>query len=225
VFESGRCFFRDPAGAPVSGFDQPAKLAGLAYGGALPEQWGNASRNVDFFDLKGEVELLLAPLAARFEKGDHPALHPGRNARVLVDGKPVGFVGELHPQWLQKYALPLAPVVFELDLAVLKRAKLPHYAEVSRQPPAIRDLAIVVDQRLELQPLIDGMAANRQTLIQDIRLFDVYTGKGIPAGKKSLAFRVVMQDTQRTLQDAEVDATMQKLVAYLEQTFAAQLRV
>lgn len=225
VFESGRCFFRDPAGAPVTGFDQPAKLAGLAYGGALPEQWGNASRNVDFFDLKGEVELLLAPLAARFEKGDHPALHPGRNARVLVDGKPVGFVGELHPQWLQKYALPLAPVVFELDLAVLKRAKLPHYAEVSRQPPAIRDLAIVVDQRLELQPLIDGMAANRQTLIQDIRLFDVYTGKGIPAGKKSLAFRVVMQDTQRTLQDAEVDATMQKLVAYLEQTFAAQLRV
>ena len=225
VFESGRCFFRNPAGTPVAGFDQPAKLAGLAYGSALPEQWGNAAHNVDFFDLKGEVELLLAPLTARFEKVDHPALHPGRSARVLVDGKPVGLVGELHPQWLQKYALPLAPVVFELDLAVLNSAKLPQYTEVSRQPPAIRDLAIVVDQSLELQQLIDGMAVNGQALIQDIRLFDVYSGKGIPIGKKSLAFRVVMQDTQRTLQDVEVDSTMQKLVTYLEQTFAAQLRV
>ena len=225
VFETGRCFFRDEQGGPVAGFRQPWKLAGLAYGGALPEQWGAPARNVDFFDVKGDLEMLLAPAVARFEKALHPALHPGRSARVLLDGQAIGFVGELHPQWLQKYDLPLAPVIFELDLDAVKLAKLPQYAEVSRQPPAIRDLAIVVEHELELQRLIEGLAANRPAIVQDIRLFDVYTGKGVGSGKKSLAFRIVMQDTQRTLQDAEVDAAVQQLVAYLQQAFAAQLRV
>ena len=225
VFETGRCFFREAAGGPVAGFHQPWKLAGLAFGSALPEQWGSSSRNVDFFDIKGEVERLLAPAIARFEKATHPAFHPGRCARVLLDSQPIGFIGELHPQWLQKYDLPLAPVVFELDLAPLTLARLPKYAEVSRQPSATRDLAIVVDQNLELQELLDGMMTNRPAIIQDIRLFDVYTGKGIASGEKSLAFRIVMQDTQRTLLDAEVDSAMQQLVTYLQQTFAAQLRV
>ncbi len=225
VFETGRCFFRDTQGTPVKGFRQPWKLAGLAYGSALPEQWGCASRNVDFFDLKGEVELLLAPAVACFERTAHPALHPGRSARVSVDGNAIGFIGELHPQWLQKYDLPLAPVVFELDLDALKLARLPKYSEVSRQPPAVRDLAIVVDHKLELQQLLDGISANQPAIVRDVLLFDVYSGKGIAPGEKSLALRIVMQDTQRTLHDAEVDAAVQKLINYLQQAFAAQLRV
>jgi phenylalanyl-tRNA synthetase beta chain len=225
VFETGRCFVRDKQGAPIDGFYQPWKLAGLAYGSALPEQWGSASRNVDFFDFKGEVELLLAPAVACFEKAAHPALHPGRSAQLSVNGRIIGFVGELHPQWLQKYDLPIAPVVFELDLDALKLARLPKFSEVSRLPPAIRDLSIVVDQQLELQQLLDGIAANRPAIIQDIRLFDVYTGNGVAPGEKSLAFRIVMQDTQRTLQDAEVDAAVHQLINYLRQAFAAQLRV
>jgi len=225
VFETGRCFWRDKAGSPVEGFRQPWKIAALAYGSALPEQWGNATRNVDLFDIKGEIETLLAPLVARFEKVNHPALHPGRSASVNVDGKVIGLVGELHPQWLQKYDLPLAPLIFELDLDALTLSALPHYSEISRQPPAIRDLAIVVDQKLELQALMDGMSAHRPAIIQDIRLFDVYTGKGIAAGEKSLAFRIVMQDTKKTLQDAEVDAAVQQLMSYLQHAFAAQLRV
>jgi len=225
VFETGRCFSRDAQGGPVAGFHQPWKLAGLAYGSAFPEQWGSAARNVDFFDIKGDVELLLAPVVARFEKIVHPALHPGRSARVIVDGKSIGVIGELHPQWLQKYDLPQAPVVFELDLDPVKLAKLPSFVEVSRQPSATRDLAIVVDQKLELQQVIDGMIANRPSIVKDISLFDVYTGKGIAAGEKSLAFRIVMQDTQRTLQEAEVDNAVQELIEYLQKTFAAQLRV
>jgi len=225
VFETGRCFFRHATGGPVTGFRQPWKIAGLSYGGALPEQWGSTVRNIDFYDIKGEVELLLAPKTARFEKTCHPALHPGRSANVIVDGRIVGVIGELHPQWLQKYELPLPPVLFELDLDILEQARLPKYAEVSRQPPAIRDLAIVVDHDLELQRLLDGIADNRPAIIQDLRLFDVYTGKGVDPGKKSLAFRIVMQDTQRTLQDVEVDAAIQQLVTYLHQAFAAQLRV
>jgi phenylalanyl-tRNA synthetase beta chain len=152
-------------------------------------------------------------------------LHPGRAAQIVLDGAVIGVVGELHPQWVQKYELPLPPVVFELDLDALKRAELPQYAEVSRFPPVIRDLAIVVDQEVVLQCLLDGLSAHSPALIQDIRLFDVYTGKGIDPGKKSVAFRIVMQDTQRTLQDAEVDAAVQHLVAYLQSAYAAQLRV
>lgn len=225
VFETGRCFSRDPQGTPVAGFDQPWKLAGLAYGQAVPEQWGVAARNVDFFDMKGDLEVLLAPARVLFEKAVHPALHPGRCARVVLEGQAIGYIGELNPQWVQKYDLPLAPVLFEVELAALKQTRLPQYAEVSRQPPAIRDLAILVDQKIELQQLLDGMSTHRPSIVQDISLFDVYTGKGVEACKKSLAFRIVMQDTQKTLQDAEVDTAVAGLISYLQQNFSAQLRV
>ncbi|MDR2788932.1 MAG: phenylalanine--tRNA ligase subunit beta [Candidatus Accumulibacter sp.] len=225
LFETGRCFFRDPVGESVKGFRQPWKLAALIHGDALPEQWGATARVADFYDIKGEVELLLAPAVARFEKTAHPALHPGRGARILIDEREAGFLGELHPRLTQKYDLPLAPVLFELDLDVLRRARLPRCAEISRLPAAFRDLAIVVDQTLALQTLLDGLMDNRPSIVRDIRLFDIYTGKGIDHGKKSLAFRIVMQDTERTLQDTEVDAAIEQLVEYLRQAFAAQLRV
>ncbi|MBV2194019.1 MAG: phenylalanine--tRNA ligase subunit beta [Azonexus sp.] len=224
LFEVGRTFHRDAAAQPVNGFHQPWKLAGLAFGGALPEGWAGGSRKVDFYDVKGDVEALLAPAHLRFEKLAHPALHPGRAARVLLDGQDIGCIGELHPEWVQKYDLPNAPVLFELDFAAVKLAKVPAYAEVSKFPPVIRDLAIVVDQNVALQTLLDGLKGQISGLIQDIQLFDVYVGKGVPENKKSLAFRIVMQDTQRTLQDSEVDAAMQQLVSCFEQAFGAQLR-
>jgi len=224
LFEVGRTFHRDAAAQPVNGFHQPWKLAGLAFGEALPEGWAGGSRKVDFYDVKGDVEALLAPAQLRFDKLVHPALHPGRSARVLLDGQDVGCIGELHPEWVQKYDLPNAPVLFELDFAAVKLAKVPAYAEVSKFPPVIRDLAIVVDQSVALQTLLDGLKGQISGLIQDIQLFDVYVGKGVPENKKSLAFRIVMQDTQRTLQDSEVDAAMQQLVSCFEQAFGAQLR-
>ena len=196
----------------------------LAYGGALPEGWGSGARKVDFYDVKGDIEALLTPADLRFEKLANPALHPGRAARILVAGREIGCIGELHPEWVQKYDLPQAPVVFELDFEALKAVVVPAYAEVSKFPPVIRDLAIVVDQHVELRTLIDGLKGQVSGLVQDIQLFDVYVGKGVPENKKSLAFRIVMQDTQRTLQDSEVDAAMQQLVSCFEQAFGAQLR-
>ncbi|HJW23257.1 MAG TPA: phenylalanine--tRNA ligase subunit beta [Rhodocyclaceae bacterium] len=224
LFETGRCFQRQAQGGPVEGFYQPWRLAGLAYGGALPEGWGSDGRKVDFYDVKGDLEALLATLPVRFEKAVHPALHPGRSARVSLEGREVGWIGELHPQWVQKYELPQPPVVFEVDLDAAKAAHMPAYGEVSKFPPVVRDLAIVVDHKLELQQLLDGLKDNVPAMVQDIHLFDIYAGKGVAENKKSLAFRIVMQDTQRTLQDSDVDAAMQQLVAYLEQEFAAQLR-
>lgn len=225
LFETGRCFNRDEKGQPVPGFSQPWLLTALAYGPALPEQWASSIRNSDFFDIKGDLERLLAPRVARFERATHPALHPGRSARIRVDDRVVGIVGELHPQWQQKYELPLAPSLFELDLSVLLDVQLPQYSEVSRQPPVIRDLAIIVPQTLEFQTIYDGLQINRPELVREINLFDVYTGKGIETGKKSLAFRILMQDTQKTLLEADVDKAMQVLTTYLQETFAAQLRV
>ena len=121
--------------------------------------------------------------------------------------------------------MPLVPVLFELDLDALTVVPLPRYAEVSRQPPVIRDIAIVVDQALELQQLDDGLRRNSPAIVRNIKLFDVYAGSGVEAGKKSLAFRIVMQDTQKTLLEADVDAAMQELTAYLNEAFAARLRV
>ena len=224
LFETGRAFERNGAATPVPGYAQSWKLSGLAYGSALPEGWGSASPKVDFFDAKGDLDALLAPAPLRFEKLVHPALHPGRSARVLLDGREFGCLGELHPEWVQKYDLPQAPVVFELDFDAVKTLKVPAYAEVSKFPPVIRDLAIVVDQNVALQTLLDGLKGQVSDLVRDIQLFDVYVGKGVPENKKSLAFRIVMQDTQRTLQDSEVDAAMQQLVSCFEQAFGAQLR-
>lgn len=224
LFEIGRCFSRSTHSTAVDGYDQPWRLAGLAYGNAQPEAWGNPARRLDYFDLKGDLESLMLPAELQFNRLNHPALHPGRAAAVLLGGKEVGFIGELHPEWVQKYDLPSAPVIFEIDLEATGLAHLPKYGEVSKFPPVIRDLAIVLDQKWSFQELMTGIRQAAKAPIRDVQLFDVYVGKGVPEGKKSLAFRIVMQDTQRTLLDAEVDAALAELTSELEQKFSAQLR-
>jgi phenylalanyl-tRNA synthetase beta chain len=224
IFELGRCFQRDASAGPVAGFAQPRRLAGLAAGSALPEQWGAASRRVDFYDVKADVEALFAPRRPEFGKAEHPALHPGRCASVSLDGRVVGVLGELHPRWVQKYELGTAPVVFELELAEVLARPFPEYVEVSRFPAVIRDLALVVPQSQTLAPLLATLRAAAPALVRDVALFDVYQGKGLGESEKSLAFRIVMQDTQRTLEDAEVDAVIADLLAVVGREFNASLR-
>jgi len=224
VFEVGRCFLRDARGDPIAGFMQPERIAALAAGPAAPEQWGSATRRVDFFDIKADVETLLAPLQAQFERIDHPALHPGRAATVSVKGEVIGLVGELHPRWVQKYELDAPPVVFELDIDAVLEQPLPNYQGVSRFPAVVRDLALVVGQEQPAQPLLEGLIAAAPAFVREVVLFDVYQGKGVDPGKKSLAFRVVMQDTEKTLADGEVDAAMVKLIETAAEKFAAKLR-
>ena len=224
VFEIGRCFRRDAAGAPVAGFDQPLLLAGLAAGPALPEQWGAATRSIDFFDVKGDIEALLAPAAAAFAAAAHPALHPGRSASVSIDGETIGMLGELHPNLVQKYDLGTAPVAFELRVDALIRARLPAYQPISRQPAVTRDLALIVDDAVRVEDLRRSMAAAAPEIVKSIELFDLYQGSGIEIGKKSLAFRVLMQDTRRTLEEAEVEAATSALTAQAAQQFGARLR-
>ena len=227
-FEIGRVFLRTP-GAPesaleVAGVQQPVRIAAAAFGSASAEQWGVPSRAVDFFDIKGDLEDLVGDVGVHFEPAKHPALHPGRAARVVARGRPTGWVGELHPMWQQKYELPGPVVVFEVDAEPFLNGQLPRYEEVSKFPPVTRDLAVIVDAALNVQTLIDDILGVRIDGVQRVSLFDVYQGVGIPKGKKSLAFRVLLQDTQRTLTDAEIDSAIQRMRERLSNQFGAQLR-
>jgi phenylalanyl-tRNA synthetase beta chain len=228
VFEVGRAFLRDRTAAEgllsVAGVRQPMRIAAAAYGPAWEEQWGMPSRAVDFHDLKADLESLASPLRVRFEAAGHPAFHPGRSARVRVGGQPAGWLGELHPKWQQKYELPLAPVLFELDTAPLQEVPPPRFEAPSKYPPVVRDIAVVVPSGAGSQSILDALRAGKPAIVREVRLFDLYQGKGVPAGSKSLAFRVVMQHTERTLTDAEADGARDELVALLGREFSATLR-
>ena len=219
IFEVGRCFLREPGG-----YAQPLRVGGLAYGPALPEQWDGGKRLIDFFDVKGDLEALAAPLTVRTEAAMHPALRPGRSARVLVEGEPAGWVGELHPGLLGAFELPQAPVIFELDLAPLRRRPQPVARPVSKLPVVRRDLAVVVDEAISAQAVLDALVAIKPPSVDHIALFDVYRGRGIEVGKKSLAILVLIQDTARTLTDAEIDATVAVLLREIENRFGGMLR-
>ncbi|HUW49970.1 MAG TPA: phenylalanine--tRNA ligase subunit beta [Sulfuricella sp.] len=219
LFEMGRCF---PCARDI--FSQPEKLAGLCYGSTQPEQWGEPTRTVDFYDAKADVEALLWPAPARFEAASHPALHPGQSAKVWLEGEFLGWIGTLHPKWQQKYELPTAPVLFELDMITLLRGRIPAFSGISRFPVVRRDIAVVVDEDVSVQTLLDGMSEHLPKRVTELALFDVYRGKGIDSGKKSLAFRVLMQDTQQTLTDEEVDAVTAQLTEFLTARFDAKLR-
>lgn len=221
VFEMARVFLKTATGE----VEQPEKLAGLAYGTRFAEQWSYQAEKVDFFDVKADIEVLFSPRQLTFRRAAHPALHPGRCAEVLLDGKVVGILGELHPQWVQKYDLVAAPIYFELDLQPLLARHTIQAQAVSRFPAVRRDLALVVADTLEVDALATTLCAAASHLVTEIALFDVYRGKGVEEGKKSLAFKVLMQDTARTLTDAEVDSVMQDLIAAAANSHAAQLRL
>jgi phenylalanyl-tRNA synthetase beta chain len=218
LFEIGACF-----SAEDGVYREVTRLAGLCYGAAMPEQWGETARDVDFFDAKADIEKLTCG-RARFEASTHPALHPGQSARILLGGCLIGWLGSLHPKWQQHYQLPRGVVLFELELAALVERAVPVFSDVAKFPPVRRDLALVVDQAVPAQSLLDAMLNAGSGLVNDIALFDQYTGKGVPEGKKSLAFLVVMQDTQSTLTDNEVDAEVNLLVKAAASAFGAELR-
>ncbi len=223
LFELGRCFLRDEVSLPA----QPERLAGLTFGPRFPEQWGEGGQKGsagDFFALKGEVEMLLQGLQVRFEKAAHPALHPGRSARITVAGTPVGYLGEVHPQWVQNYELPGSPVVFELDIAAFATARAPSFTAFSRMQSVRRDVALLVPDAVEIQSMLDAVEHLEIADLVEFSLFDVYRGQNLESGKKSVAFRVVMQDTDRTLTDSEADSKVSKIVEVLSQQFGATLR-
>ena len=223
LFEVGRCFKYDVAGAPVEGYSQPVRVAGLAWGHAAPEQWGLSTRKVDFYDVKRDVEMLLGGRAT-FVAAKHVALHPGRSADILVDDQVVGFMGEIHPALVQKYDLGFAPVVFELAQEAVLASSVPAFKELPRHPSVWRDLALVVRNDVTVAALLAALKSAKNDIVRSVDVFDVYSGKGVEADHKSIALRIVLQHTERTLEDVEVDNAVSALLHAAEASVGARLR-
>ena len=217
LFEVGACFSKSG-----SKYVQTQRVSGIAYGNRQQEQWGEKPEPVDFFDVKADVEALFAPAALRFVAASHPALHPGRSAEIFCNDQSIGWIGELHPNWLKD--MPQACIWFEVELDALMKVEVPHLKEIAKSLPVRRDLAVLVAENATVQSLTDAMHEARVPYVHEIVLFDVYKGVGVEQGKKSLAFRVSLQDTQRTLNDAEIEQSIAILVDALNKN-GAQLRM
>jgi len=215
----------------VAGVHQPSRIAALAYGPVDAAQWGARERAADFFDIKGDLEALLAPRQATFAPATHPALHPGRCARVRLAGEDIGFVGELHPRWRHAYELPHAPVLFELDLAAVQSARVPVYQAVPRQQSASRDVALVLGEgaTLALHAALEAcLCADPAGLVRSATLFDIYRpsapGGGVSMGERSMAYRLELRDDAATLTDERIEAAVAAAVARAADAFGARLR-
>jgi phenylalanyl-tRNA synthetase beta chain len=207
-------------------------LAGVATGARLPEQWGvpsDARVPVDFYDVKGDLEALFSATGSSgsfdFEAPATPlaCLHPGRAARILRQGREVGWLGELHPLLIKELDFTYTPVLFELQLDALAVEK-PLYREISRFPQVRRDLAVVVDETVALSALAERVVLAASSLLCDLRIFDVYRGPGIEAGRKSVALGLIFQDISRTLTDEDVEQLMASIITDLRVSLNARIR-
>lgn len=226
IFELGRVFVRDAnvqdGDLTVAGVRQPQYLSAAAWGPAVDEQWGIPTRQVDFYDIKKDLETLLGAQAAGLVcvPAQHPALHPGRSARLELDGVAVGWMGEIHPRWAQASDLAHAPMVFEIDVAAISVNAMPAPVELSRQPVVVRDLAVWAKVDASYQDLLNTLtqtiAANATLeIVKDIKLFDVWRDKSAQTGEKSMAFRFWLQGHDSNLDDATVEQCISRLMQAL----------
>ena len=218
LFEIGAVFHQS-AGA----YQETARISGLAYGSAKPEQWAATNTDIDFFDIKANVDALIGKECS-YEKAEHSALHPGQSARILFEGKAIGWLGKLHPKWQQHYDLPKSTYLFELDADAVLNRELPVYNEVSKLLPVRRDLAVVLDENISVETVLTAIRKANIPLVMDVALFDLYQGKGVADNKKSLALSILMHDTQKTLTDNDADAVIANLLQLLAKDFDAALR-
>jgi len=224
LFETGLSFV--PEGEEII---QEQKLAGVLTGNAYPESWLRPDREVDFYDLKGDVENLLA-LGAGLKEiefrplKEHPSLHPGQSAAIFRADTCIGIMGALHPRLENELNLEQRVYCFELDLAPILSVKVPKFQESSKFPAIRRDLALVVDEAVPAAAILSSIADLGISQIQDFYIFDVYTGEGVASGRKSIALGLILQELSRTLNDKEVDEIITKVISQLEKDVDASLR-
>jgi phenylalanyl-tRNA synthetase beta chain len=224
IFESGLRFIQQ--GTEIK---QDLMLAGVVAGEAFPEQWGAPGRRgVDFYDLKADLEAVLAltgcPEAYEFRAGEHPSLHPGQGAQILRNGDLVGWIGMLHPKIEQRLDLTGGTYLFEIKMDNLLEGRLPAFQPLSKFPSIRRDIAVVVDRDLDYSAIEACIRQAAPEILQDILLFDVYTGEKVDLGLKSIALGLILQETSHTLTDLEVDSVQERILQALEEKLNAQLR-
>jgi phenylalanyl-tRNA synthetase beta chain len=203
-------------------------IAGIAMGPRVPEQWGAKAQPVDFYDVKQDLEALFARTGAldefAFSADRLSCLHPGRSARITRGDQHIGWIGELHPQLVQAFDFTYAPILFEVEYTPALSAKMPKFEEISRFPRVRRDLAVVVDEKVSLRQLHERVTFAASSLLRDIRVFDVFRGPGIEAGRKSVALGLIFQDNSRTLADEDADRLLAAIRADLSATLGAGFR-
>ncbi len=223
LFEASRSYH-----GTLDAHEEVVRLAGLIAGPVVPEQWGARAENVDFFDVKSDVEAVLALTGdmsdVRFAATEHPALQPGQAAEIRRGDEVIGLVGKLHPRLAKDYDLKKPAYVFELDVEKTLASSVPSADVISRFPAIRRDIAVVVDEKVTATEVVDAVAEAAPDLIRDVRIFDIYRGDKIEAGRKSIAIGLILQETSRTLTDDDADTAMAAAIAKLEDKFAAYLR-
>jgi phenylalanyl-tRNA synthetase beta chain len=224
LFESGLRFIPDGDGLPK----QDAMLAGAITGRRLPESWAENGEMVDFYDLKGDFESVIglqgADSGIEFIKGNHPALHPGQTAAITLSGEIVGHIGAIHPELQKKMGFSQTIYLFEVILTAVTEADLPEFTELSKFPEVRRDLAILINREVEAQDVLKTVKEVAGDELQNLRLFDIYEGKGVDLKQKSLALGLTYQHSSRTLNEDEVNASIERVVDQLQTRFSATLR-
>ncbi|MGO2055100.1 MAG: phenylalanine--tRNA ligase subunit beta, partial [Halomonadaceae bacterium] len=223
IFETGLVF-----NGELDALTQVPMLGALVCGTREVEGWSGAKERVDFYDLKGDLESVLALGgdydAWRFEPAEHPALHPGQSAQLLHNGKPVGWIGTLHPQVRATLGLKMDAVLFEVRLDALSQGRIPAFEPLSRFPEVRRDLAFILKQATPVQALIDCAKQQAGECLQDIKIFDVYSGKGVAEEHKSIALGLTWQHPSRTLNDEEINQLVDSIVTQVRVKLGAELR-
>ncbi|MCW8329800.1 phenylalanine--tRNA ligase subunit beta [Photobacterium sp. SDRW27] len=226
LFEYGLRFI--PCETAENGMRQEPMLAGVIAGARSEEHWDIDTNTVDFFDLKGDLEAVLEltanEVAFGFKPAKHPALHPGQTAAIVVDGKEVGFIGTVHPELERKFGLNGRTIVFEIEWDAINTRVLPEAAAVSKFPANRRDIAVVVNDDVAAGDVVEVCRENGGELLTGVNLFDVYRGKGIEDGQKSLAIALTLQSAERTLEDADISGAVESIIAVLTERFGATLR-
>lgn len=246
LFETGLRFLANPEQVPLTELDefiaaghggdiqsdqsvhQQNMLAGLVAGRRHPENWNTDADLVDFFSVKADIENLFQQAngaVVTFEPTELELLHPGQRAAIVADGVTVGFIGALNPTLQKSLDLSQMPIVFELTLESLSVAKVPVAAPMSRFPQVRRDLALLVDDSVSYQSIVEVIRAEAPNILRDIKIFDIYQGDKLPEGKKSIALGLILQEFSRTLEDTEVETMVTRIVAALEAAHGAVLRV
>ena len=221
IFESGLVF------TPLeSGLEQSQRIAGAVTGSVLPEQWGSAVREIDFFDIKGDVQALLdaTGLAFAWEPREHSALHPGQSAELVCAGRSIGWTGGLHPELQRQLDIEKRVFLFEFDVATLSRGDLPEFRALSRFPAVRRDLALLVDEGVSYGQISSSIESLQLDIINEYQIFDVYKGEGLVSGRKSLALGLILQELSRTLEEDEVERTVSLVLEKLKADVGASLR-
>ena len=221
LFERSLVFNKGDNGA----IEQTLCLAGIAGGSSSPDQWGVQTRAFDFFDMKGVVETLLQSQNVRLEKCLYQALHPGKSANIFLGDKKIGVIGELHPEICERYDLGKGAVIFELNLdSLAKNGAQISYESFSKYPSVKRDVAFEFPVEVAHGSIMQAIEEMNESLIIGFQLFDAFEGGTLDQGKKSLAFRIILQDTQKTLTDERVDDVVERICRRIETEFSARIR-